>query len=97
MLKHALSIPLTAACCFGIAAATGLGASSTKIVTLKVGEVASFAPDNFDCQVITSQQVACGTRLEPNAVLTYFAPHELEVIKLPPSGNKAEILFAAKR
>ncbi len=97
MLKHALLLSLTAACCFATAAATGLGAGSAKVFTLRVGDIASFPSDNFHCQAVSTTQVACGAKLSGNSVQVYYAPHELEVVKFNAKLTKAEILLNLAR
>jgi hypothetical protein len=98
MLKLALTVTLTAACCFAIAAATGLGAPAAKRYALATGDLTTFAPGNFYCQVLTTTEVGCGAKLAPSAVLAYFAPHELEVIKFGAhSTTKGRLLCATRR
>jgi len=97
MLKHALELGLTAACCFATAAATGLGAASGRVFTLQVGDVASFPSDNFHCQAVTKTQVACGAKLAGNSVQVYYARHQLEVLKFNANLTKAEILLNLSR
>jgi hypothetical protein len=97
MRKHVLTVALTALCCFAIAAATGLGAVKPKLVPLKVGDITTFSSDNFSCQVLTTAEVACGTKLVPNALIVYYAPHQLEVLKFGASTTKAEVVLNVKR
>ncbi len=97
MLKHALTPALVALCCFALAAASGLGAVNAKLVPLKVGDVTTFSSDNFSCQVLTKAEVACGTKLVPNALIVYYAPHQLEVLKFGASTTKAEVILNVKR
>lgn len=96
MFKLGLSVAVTAAVCFAIAAATGLGAGKAKVITLKVGDITTLASDNFHCQVITKTQVACGAKLAPNSVQVYYAPHQLEVLQFK-SATKATVLLNLKR
>lgn len=96
MLKYALTAALTASCCLAVTAATGLGAGTSTVYTLKVGDIASFPSDNFHCQAITTAEVACGAKLAPNSIQVYYAPHQLEVLKFL-SPSKAEVLLNLKR
>jgi hypothetical protein len=98
MLKLALTVTVTAVSCFAIAAATGLGASAPRRYALAAGDLTSFAQANFYCEVLSKAEVACGSKLAPRAVLAYFAPHELEVVKFGAhSTSKAQLLCATKR
>jgi len=97
MLKQAITPALTAVCCFAVAAATGLGAVTAKVVPLKVGDITTLSSDNFSCQVLAKAQVACGTKLVPNALIVYYGPHQLEVLKFGASTSKAEVLLNLKR
>jgi hypothetical protein len=97
MLKHAITPALTAVCCFAVAAASGLGAVTPKVVPLKVGDIATFGSDNFSCEVLTKTQIACGTKLVPHALIVYYAPHQLEVLKFGASTTKAQVILNVKR
>ena len=97
MRRQLLTVALTAACCVGLAAAAGLGAVALKVVTLQVGEIASFPSDNFHCQAVTRTQIACGAKLAPNSVEVYYAPHQLEVLRFTSSLSKALVLLNVKR
>jgi len=96
MLKLGLTAALTAAICFAIAAAVGLGAAP-KVLTMKVNEIISLKSDNFHCQALTTTQVACGANTLPSSVQVYFAPHQLVVVKFDKTGKKATQLFGVKR
>jgi hypothetical protein len=97
MLKIGLTASLTAACCFAIAAATGLGAAAPPVLTIKLHEVITLKSDNFHCQALTTTQVACGANALANSTQVYFAPHELAVVKFNKTGKTGTILFSAKR
>jgi hypothetical protein len=96
MLKLALTALATAAACFAIAAATGLGASP-KVLTMQIGDIASFPSDNFHCQALTKAQVACGAKVAPGSVQVYYGRHQLEVIQFGKSLKKGTILLNVKR
>jgi hypothetical protein len=96
MLKLALTALTTAAVCFAIAAATGLGAQP-KVITMKPGAIITLASDNFHCQALTTTQVACGANTLSNSVQVYFAPHQLAVVKFDKAGKKASLLAQVKR
>ena len=96
MPKLALTALVTAAVCFAIAAATGLGAGP-KVLTMTAGEIISLPSDNFHCQAVTKTQVACGANSLPNSVQVYFSPHQLDVLKFNKAGSKAAIIFSSKR
>jgi hypothetical protein len=96
MHKLVLTALGTAAACFGIAAATGLGAAP-KVVELQTGEIVSLKSDNFHCQVLNATQVACGANSLPSSVQVYFAPHQVAVLRFDKAGKKASIALQAKR
>jgi hypothetical protein len=96
MLKPALTALITAAACFAIAAATGLGAAP-KVVSIRPGEIISLKSDNFHCQALNAKQVACGANSLPNSVQVYFAPQQLAVLKFDKTGKKASIVLQTKR
>jgi hypothetical protein len=96
MRKLALTAFCTAAACFAIAAAAGLGAAP-KVVNMQPGEIVSLKSDNFHCQVLSATQVACGANSLPNSVQVYFAPHQVAVLKFDKTGKKASIVLQAKR
>jgi hypothetical protein len=97
MFKLGLTAVATAAVCFAVAAATGLGASSTKVITLHKGTVVSLESGNFHCQVLTATEVACGANAIPNSVQVYYGPHQLAVIQFDKTGKKFQQLYAVKR
>ena len=97
MLKVGLAVVVTAALCFAIAAATGLGASSPKVVNLELHEIVSLKSGNFHCQVLTKTQVACGTNKLANSVQVYFAPHDVAVLRFNSTGKKFQELYVVKR
>jgi hypothetical protein len=97
MFKVGLTALLTAAACLAIAAATGFGAGSPKVVDLQLHEITSLKGGNFHCEVLTKTEVACGSNSLPNSVQVYFAPHELAVLKFNSTGKKFAQLYAAKR
>ena len=97
MFKVAVTAVLTAAVCFAIAAATGLGAAAPKVVNLQVKEITSLKTANFHCDVLTKTQVACGANALPNSVQVYFDPHHVVVLKFNSTGKKFEELFQVKR
>ena len=97
MLKVGLAVVVTAAVCFAVAAATGLGASSPKVVNLKLHEIVSLKSGNFHCQVLTKTQVACGTNKLANSVQVYFAPHDVAVLRFNSTGKKFQELYVVKR
>jgi hypothetical protein len=96
MLKITLTAAVTAAVCFAIAAATGLGAAP-KVLTMKVHGIISLKSNNFQCQALTTTEVACGANGLPNSVQVYFGPHALAVLKFDKTGKKATQLFGVKR
>jgi hypothetical protein len=97
MFKVALTAAATAAVCFAIAAATGLGAAAPKVVNLKLNEIVSLKSGNFHCQVLAKTQIACGANTLKNAVQVYFTPHALGVIKFNAAGTKGSLLYSVKR
>lgn len=98
MFKLGLTALLTAATCFAVIAATGLGAASPKVLTLtQVGEIVSLKSGNFHCQVLTKTQVACGANKLANSIQVYFGPHELAVLHFNSTAKKFQQLYAVKR
>src|SRR3954467_4313289 len=100
MLKTSLTVLVTAAVCFGIAAATGLASGSrheARTINLKVGDTIVQASNNFHCQVLSKQQIACGGKTLAGQVSVYYSPTQLNVVKFPKTGNKATVLFAVRR
>jgi hypothetical protein len=97
MLKIVVTAVVTAVACFAIAATTGLGAGNAKVLTMNIGDIASFPSDNFHCQALSKTQVACGAKVAPGTVQVYYAPHQLEVIKFGKSIKKGTILLNIKR
>jgi hypothetical protein len=97
MFKLGLTALVTAAVCFAVAAATGLGASSAQVLALKKGDVITLKAGNFGCRVLTASEVACGANTLKNAVTVYYGPHQLAVIKFDKTGKKYTQLYAVKR
>jgi hypothetical protein len=97
MFKLGLTALVTAAVCFGVIAATGLGASPAKVITLKKGDIISLKSGNFHCQVLTASEIACGANKIGNSVQVYYGPHQLAVIKFDKTGKKFQQLYAIKR
>ena len=99
MLKTFLTVLVTAAACFGIAAATGFASSdrSARTINLKVGDTIVQASNNFHCQVLSKKQIACGGKTLAGQVSVYYSPTQLDVVKFPKTGNKATVLFAVRR
>ena len=96
MLKRCLIALVTGALWFALSAVTGFGASPN-VVTMTVGQIASFPSDNFHCQAVSAMQVACGAKVGPGTVPVYYTPHQLEVIKLGKALAKAVILHNVRR
>ena len=97
MLRIGLTAVVTAALCFTIAAATGLAAGAARVLTMQIGDIATYNPDNFHCQVLTKNQVACGAKLSPGSVQVYYGPHQLEVVRFGKTLKKGTILLNVKR
>jgi len=98
MSKIGSTALVTAAVCFAIAVTTGLGAApKARVLTMNVGDIASFPSDNFHCQALAATQVACGAKVAPGTVQVYYAPHQLEVIKFGKTLKKGQILLNIKR
>ena len=99
MFKTSLAVLVTAAVCFGVAAATGLASSdrSARTINLKVGDTIVQASNNFHCQVLSKTQIACGGKKLAGQVSVYYSPTRLNVVRFPTTGNKATVLFATPR
>jgi hypothetical protein len=97
MLKTSLTVLVTAAVCFAVAASTGLASGAGRVFNLKVGDAVIQAPNNFHCVVIAKTQIACGGKTLPNSVSVYYGPHQLNVVKFNAKGTKATVLFSIKR
>ncbi len=96
-MKICLTAAITVACCFAIAAATGLGAATPPVLNMKLHEIISFKSDNFHCQALTTTQVACGANALADSTQVYFATHALAVVKFDKTGTKGTVVFNAKR
>ena len=79
MLKTSLTVLVTAAACFGIAAATGFASSdsSARTINLKVGDTIVQASNNFHCVVLSKKQIACGGKTLAGQVSVYYSPTQL--------------------
>jgi hypothetical protein len=99
MLKTSLAVLVTAAVCFGIAAATGFASSdrSARTINLKVGDTIIQASNNFHCQVLSKTQIACGGKKLAGQVSVYYSPTQLNVVKFNKAGTKATSIFGMKR
>lgn len=101
MLKYALTVIATAACCFAIAATTGLGATTAKHYVLTAGSETALPSDNLYCDVLKTTEVGCGSKLAVGAVLAYFSPTEIDIVKFTNVSAKgaptAELLYDTKR
>ncbi len=97
MLKLGVTALLTAAVCFAIAAASGLGASSAKVINLETGQIVTLKSGNFHCQVLKATEVACGANSLKGSIQVYFAPHQLAVIRFDKTGKKFTQLYGIKR
>ena len=92
MLKTSLTVLVTAAVCFGIAAATGFASSdrSARTVNLKVGDTVVQASNNFHCVVIAKTQIACGGKKLAGQVSVYYSPTQLERREVPEDGQQGD-------
>jgi hypothetical protein len=100
MLKIGLSALVTATLCFGIVAATGFASRNTqdaRIIGLKVGDIVRMPTNNFQCQVLTRKQVACGRKTLASSVVVYFQPGQLDVVRTNKKGTGGEVIFKIKR
>jgi hypothetical protein len=97
MLKIGLTAAITAACCFAVAATTGLGAAAPTVLQMKLNEVITLGPDNFHCQELKTTQVACGANSLAGSTQVYFAPHALAVLAFDKTGKKASVVYTSKR
>jgi hypothetical protein len=81
-------------------AATGLASQrkqEARIIALKVGDTVRLASNNFQCQVLTKQQVACGRKTLKNSVVVYFGPDQLDVVKTNKTGTGGTVAFKMTR
>jgi len=97
MLKIACTAVVTAAITVTVVATTGLAATKPKVIYMKVHNIVALKSDNFQCQAITKIEVACGANTLPNSVQTYYAPHEIAVVKFNNTGKAANVLLHVKR
>ena len=99
MLKTSLTVLVTTAVCFGIAAASGFASSdrSARTINLKVGDTVIQASNNFHCQVLSKKQIACGGKTLAGQVSVYYSPTQLNVVKFNKAGTKATSIFGIKR
>ena len=100
MLKTSLTVLVTAAVCFGIAAATGLASERP--------QRAHDQPEgrrHRSSRRRTTSTARCSRRRRSRAaarrsagqVSVYYGPKQLNVVQFPKTGNKATVLFAIKR
>jgi hypothetical protein len=99
MLKTSLAVLVTATVCFAIAAATGLasGNRSSKTITLKVGDRIVQASNNFNCQVLSKTQVACGGKQFAGQIVVYYEPKTIRVLRVNKAGTNATVLYKVAR
>jgi hypothetical protein len=97
MRKTALTVAVTAAVTFLVAATTGLAAGAGRVINVKVGDIVAQKSNNFHCQILAKTQTACGANQLKNAVTVYYTPHQLNVVQFNAAGTKATLLFAVKR
>jgi len=95
-VKTFIIVLVTAAACFGIAAATGLARGDGRQYDLKVGDRSVFAPDDVQCQVLAKTQVVCASLKVAKAVAVYYSPTQLAVVQVT-SNNKGKLLYEVKR
>jgi hypothetical protein len=98
MLNVCLIALVTGALWFALSAVTGFGASPN-VVTMTVGQIASFPSDNFHGQAVSATQVACGAKVAPGTVQVqvYYTTHQLEVIKFGKTLARGTILLNVRR
>ena len=97
MLKLVVTALATAAVCFAVVSATGLGAAAPPALNMKLRQVIYLKSDNFHCQALTKSEVACGANSIPNSIQVYFTPHQVAVLKFNKAGTKAAVVYGTKR
>ena len=81
------------------AAATGLasGSRSAKTINLKVGDRIVQAASNFNCQVLSKTQVACGGKQLAGQIVVYYSPQQINVIRVNKAGTKGTVIYKVAR
>jgi hypothetical protein len=99
MLKTSLTVLVTAAICFAIAAATGFASSdrSARTINLKVGDTIIQASNNFHCNVLAKDQIACGGRGFAGKLAVYYTPKQLNVVRVNKAGTGGTVIFKIAR
>ena len=98
MLKTSMTVLVTAAVCFAVAATTGFAAQAKRVIKLVPGgDVVILQNGNVQCQALDKTTLACGANKLPGAVHVYFSPHQVNVIKFNAAGTKYSVLWSAKR
>jgi hypothetical protein len=99
MIKTSLTVLVTAAICFAIAATTGFASSerSARTINLKVGDTIIQASNNFHCQVLAKDQIACGGKKLAGQIAVYYGPKQINVVRFNKAGNNATVLFKIAR
>ena len=98
MLKTSMTVLVTAAVCFGIAAGTGVASQATRVIQLRPGgDVVVLKNGNVQCQALDKTTLACGANKLPGATHVYFSPHQLNVVRFNAAGTKYSVLWSVKR
>ena len=97
MLKTTLTVLVTAAVCFAIAATTGFAAQSGRTIKMRAGDLITLQTANVGCRALDKTTVACGENKIPNSVAAYLNPKQLNVVKFNAAGTKATVIFKIKR
>jgi hypothetical protein len=99
MTKTFLTVLVTAAVCFAVAATTvfAAGNRSARTINLKVGDTIIQASNNFHCNVITKTQIACGGKQLAGQVAVYYGPKQINIVRFNKAGSSATVLFKIAR
>ena len=93
MLKTTLTVLVTAAACFGIAAATGFASSdkSARTINLKVGDTDRPGVEQLPLPgALEEADRVRRRRTLAGAVSVYYSPHQLNVVQFNEAGNKGD-------
>src|SRR5215212_5828679 len=100
MRKTFLTVLVTAAVCFAIAATTGFAAKDgqdARRINMKVGDLIVLQSANVGCRALAKTTVACGANTIAGSKAAYITKTQIDVVQFNKAGTKATVLFKIKR
>ncbi len=95
MLRIAITAICAAVVCFSISP-WAAHSSAMRVFPLRPGDSAYINSDGLACNVLASNQVACGGPVHSGAISVYFFPHKISVVKFG-AGLKIRTLYSVGR